>query len=312
MTKDEKFDSMGYDTFPYIDLSTLDRENDEIVASMELSCVAFIDILGFSEMVYKDIEKVVLALRYVKSFRDTYCRLPSTEDIDSDSHTLPKATMFSDSIVLSHPIDPYFDFYSFTYYIALLQMELLKKGILIRGGVEIGKLYHDDSFVFGDGLVKAYGLESKKAIYPRIMVGDKLLAKIEEQFEKDFEFRLKYIGAPTDWHEYENEDLEFLATDNDKCKFIDYLRVGLSSIDARRTKDDWNLQITLGEEAYNGEIQYISNFIQKGLLYEDMHIKEKYLWLKDRYNAVLEIFVNRSHGGQSNEYKKIWADRFIK
>ena len=84
---------------------------------MKLSCVAFIDILGFSEMVKKDIDKVVLALRYVKLFRDSYCRLPSLDYIGEGriEDILPEATMFSDSIVLSHVINEDFDFYFFVY-----------------------------------------------------------------------------------------------------------------------------------------------------------------------------------------------------
>ena len=117
MMDDELYDTIDYDKFPFKQWYIGDSENLEIKKSMKLSCVAFIDILGFSEMVKKDIDKVVLALRYVKLFRDSYCRLPSLdykgegriEDI------LPEATMFSDSIVLSHVINEDFDFYSFVY-----------------------------------------------------------------------------------------------------------------------------------------------------------------------------------------------------
>ena len=42
--------------------------------------------------------------------------------------------------------------------------------ILVRGGIAIGKLYHDNEIVYGPGLVKAYELENKIAVYPRIIM----------------------------------------------------------------------------------------------------------------------------------------------
>lgn len=41
--------------------------------------------------------------------------------------------------------------------------------ILLRGGLAVGKLYHDRQVVFGPALVKAYQLENSIACYPRIV-----------------------------------------------------------------------------------------------------------------------------------------------
>jgi hypothetical protein len=46
---------------------------------------------------------------------------------------------------------------------------------LIRGAVTSGPLYHSGGIVFGQGLVKAYEMESQMAKYPRIIVDDNLL-----------------------------------------------------------------------------------------------------------------------------------------
>ena len=314
MTEDELYNFLDDEKFPFKQLSVGDFENLEIKKSMKLSCVAFIDILGFSEMVKKDIDKVVLALRYVKLFRDSYCRLPSVDYIGKGNieDVLPESTMFSDSIVLSHVIDEDFDFYAFVLYIAELQMALLKEGITIRGGVEIGELYHDTSFVFGDGLIAAYKLESKYAIYPRILVGEKLLAKIEEQFEERFERELLNNGAPKNWRDYENNDLKYISTDKDGLKFINYLRYGLVLVDAHDTRPkDWDMQNEISEEFYEDTLCNIREFIKSELVNDDLGVREKYIWLKNLYNRTLDIFVNRAHGGQAEEYKKRWSCRFI-
>lgn len=313
MIEDEIYDYlMDHEKFPFKKLSINDSENTEIKESMKLSCVAFIDILGFSEMVDKNIDKVVLALRYIKLFRDSYCRLPSTKYVGELTDIYPEATMFSDSIVLSHEIDEDFDFYSFVLYIAELQMELLKNGILIRGGIEIGNLYHDDSFVFGDGLIAAYRLESKYAIYPRILVGEKILSKIEEQFNKRFELELEYNGAPKDWRAYEDESLEYISTGRDGLNYINYIKFGLMIVDAHDTRpNQWDSQNMASENFYEDTIKYIIKFIKCGLSNEDLQVRKKYIWLQNLYNRTLDIYVNRAHGGQAEEYKKRWSCRFI-
>jgi hypothetical protein len=50
----------------------------------------------------------------------------------------------------------------------ILARTLPERGFLIRGAVANGRLYQ--STVFGDGLVRAYHIESTVAKYPRIMI----------------------------------------------------------------------------------------------------------------------------------------------
>lgn len=118
-------------------------------------CIAFIDILGFKDMVNNNIEKVILALRYIKMFRDSFYKIPShmgnpertevmsepDEEVD-EQENLPKATMFSDSIVISKEVDEYFSFSDFVQFIAQLQFELLREGVLLKGGPPLGSIIH--------------------------------------------------------------------------------------------------------------------------------------------------------------------------
>lgn len=46
-------------------------------------------------------------------------------------------------------------------------------GWLVRGGITIGDFYIDDMFVWGAALVKAYELEEKIAVYPRVILDEK-------------------------------------------------------------------------------------------------------------------------------------------
>ena len=51
-----------------------------------------------------------------------------------------------------------------------LSVRLLTEGLLIRGAVAKGPLYHKQSVMFGPALLDAYGLETNVAMYPRIVL----------------------------------------------------------------------------------------------------------------------------------------------
>lgn len=46
-------------------------------------------------------------------------------------------------------------------YVSALQMELLSKIFLIRGGIAYGKIYHGNNMVYGPGLIEAYNIEQE-------------------------------------------------------------------------------------------------------------------------------------------------------
>jgi hypothetical protein len=51
------------------------------------------------------------------------------------------------------------------------------QNLLVRGGMTIGKLYHQEGVVFGQGLIDAYGLESEVAVYPRVVLSTAMSSK---------------------------------------------------------------------------------------------------------------------------------------
>jgi hypothetical protein len=46
----------------------------------------------------------------------------------------------------------------------------LHEGYFLRGAICKGRLFHDETAVFGEALVKAHGLESQIVNFPRIML----------------------------------------------------------------------------------------------------------------------------------------------
>jgi len=55
----------------------------------------------------------------------------------------------------------------------------MTKGFFLRGGISTGSYFADDNMIFSKGLVNAYQLESKKAIYPRVIIDKNIVVRIQ-------------------------------------------------------------------------------------------------------------------------------------
>ncbi len=133
--------------------------------------VAFVDILGFSEIVrnsqyspYQAAE-LVRVLERIRS-RATSAAIKQTDDLLGDDF---KAQSFSDTIVLSEAASETGLKY-LLFSVENLVLDLLAQGILTRGGVAKGLLHHSDAVAFGPAFLAAYHLETTIAKYPRIVV----------------------------------------------------------------------------------------------------------------------------------------------
>ncbi|CAB3759413.1 hypothetical protein [Paraburkholderia solisilvae] len=122
----------------------------------------FLDILGFKELINANREAdIVKALTLTK------------EAESGPFHNAPhmRLTAFSDSVVVSDEIGNGFGYARILHFASYLSWQLLAMGILTRGGVGHGPLHHrENGIVFGPALIQAYELESKQAVYPRILV----------------------------------------------------------------------------------------------------------------------------------------------
>lgn len=124
--------------------------------------VAFLDILGFSELVRQADEDL-----YARdTIRQCIATLHGTMKIYPESEL--KFTQFSDCIVLSAPRNENGMLWIFDGCIRLT-VALLKRGVLVRGGVAIGNLQHTKDLLFGTGLLRAYAFD-RAGGPPRIVV----------------------------------------------------------------------------------------------------------------------------------------------
>ena len=62
---------------------------------------------------------------------------------------------------------------------------LLREKFLLRGGVTIGDLFHQQGIIFGPALVEAVKIEETDAMYPRFICSDKLVAHLDNAGYRD-------------------------------------------------------------------------------------------------------------------------------
>lgn len=136
----------------------------------------FIDILGFSRDV-RNLEHrpqlllpIEAVLRHIANCKRNIDDARGTGTARHDA----RMTHFSDCVVLSYRPAP--DAAARALWdAAFLGQVMLRAGFLPRGAITIGRLWHDDSSVFGQALLDAYEAEQKRAITPRILVGGQLM-----------------------------------------------------------------------------------------------------------------------------------------
>ena len=160
----------------------------------------FIDILGFRDLISKtnkDENLTILIFNAVKSMithninyevfgqvnkeiikdEKELLEVEKIHKIVSDrmkESSTVQITHFSDSIVLSSELDNEINTMSLIELLARLNYRLWKDyKILIRGGVTMGKLIHEENGpLFGPAMVTAYDIESKLSNFPRIIIDE--------------------------------------------------------------------------------------------------------------------------------------------
>ena len=216
--------------------------------------VLFLDIMGFRKMVKncdsnsEDIQKVYDALSIIKTHFENYTDILKIQ--------------FSDSIVISFRADDNGAVIELIGSLQSLTKKFILSGFLLRGGLVFGEIYHDNDFIFGPAMNKAYDIESKFAIYPRIVIEKEII-----------EYGQKYLP------EYFNEGMgnyifNYVSNDNDSNFFIDYFQKGVDTF--------WEIK-----ENDKKFIQSLEEIIRNGLNEESDTVFIKYLWMKDKYNQMI-------------------------
>ena len=217
--------------------------------------VAFIDVLGFSNMVADTATDAKKLQHLASALSSLYHRIWEWE---ADGYYSSFAfTQFSDSIVISSLAESA-DSFEMLMQLLLGVMELVDSyDILVRGGIARGQLIHDRTMVVGPAMVKAYHLESKDAIYPRIIIEKELKEQIEADVEDYIKNHLHLSEVP--------EQNNIFKTDTDGWCYLDYVQ----------PSPIYNFELN-----QEGHLKVLDELVEKGLRSSKDEVRLKYQWLK--------------------------------
>lgn len=247
----------------------------------------FLDILGFKSIIANsvaekpessysfrrlDVAGIHAALRAIDR---TIKQSDST--VGGVENTSKQVTQFSDSIVISYLMEERSAVFDMLYDIFILQIELIQRGILVRGAITSGPLFHDAETIFGPALVEAAELE-KLALYPRVILHQEIIDH----------------GRRNNATHHSSEDEEksirsLLKQDLDGMYFIDYFSPGPGEFD-----DGWD-----------GLYQYLvllrENIKRLSYLTKNPSLRLKHSWMRQKFNAVaLQL--------EKSKYRKLASD----
>jgi hypothetical protein len=225
--------------------------------------IAYFDILGFKNMINRSIEinKIESIISILETLKTISTPSRPTIIKNSDYEVKRFFSMFSDNIIITFDIDLESEVSHTVSDIFNIIISLVSKKVLVRGSIICGDIYHDENYVFGPGLVKAYELE-QYAIYPRVLVDNEVL-----EIAKKYPFFAN------------SSDLEgllidyMLCTDLDGLKYIDYFNLAEDSF------ENTGLNMDLYYSSLRETICEIYPIAKK-----DTSLFMKYKWLENKYN----------------------------
>ena len=252
-------------------------------------CVlAYLDILGFTEVVKRSkkdsklIKELVEKLGIGRVFVNSSSKGRDSVDI--------RNFFFSDSFVFIIKKKEHLPHLFLV--IRYLQDWLWKSDLCLRGAVVKGKMYWPEpteNIILGPAMIKAYELESKIAIYPRIIIDEKLVKIIRKE---------EIVASPLS---KEGVITNFIKRDEDGIYFFDILNPKITrKKNEKIANNNGNLRISWdphGEDNYEALINHLKKCVDKKLkdnkIKRNPELKQKYEWLQTYINSVREIYESR-------------------
>lgn len=172
----------------------------------------------------------------------------------------------------------------------ILVQNLLKEGFLVRGGISFGDVYYETerSLFFGPAINKAYQLESKEAIYPRILLSNEIVAIFKRSIYNSFkkikkeviEYEIPEWQSNLTFDDLNIEDnFIIMDKDYDNKYMLNYLYIFEYG-----TNIDFNLEEVL-----------INNIEKNKNIITSKKIQNKYEWLEKYLRSVkLRLFLREN------------------
>ena len=182
--------------------------------------VCFIDILGFRELIEVNVsgpEKIYSILSKISREITDWLGEPISSNIDL------KITQFSDSIIFSFVQSKHY-FMQFHFF-KELAIKMVMEGVVLRGGITYGKIFHNSDFVFGPAMIKAYDLEHTEAVFPRIIVDKSALSLENNDGKKITDYPMQFVFKINEsGYSFIDYIFDVVTSDNDLTKYYRQLR----------------------------------------------------------------------------------------
>lgn len=191
----------------------IDKTKNENDMKQSFYYVAYVDILGYKDYFQSssnDTESFLLTIE--EAIQETFDQIESYYPIkkrSSEYSIEPQIRIFSDNILIctkckQKNADNYIPFLRLVKLMANLQLMFINNyQLIVRGSIVKGKFYINDRFVFGEAIIDAYEMESKKAVFPRIILHkeevDKIIKYINENDDgiSDVKLEIEKLKALT-------------------------------------------------------------------------------------------------------------------
>lgn len=232
--------------------------------------VAFLDVLNFRGMINDTVDrKGNENVIRIQAIYDAYEIIKTNwDDVGHNSDDSKRITIFSDTIVVSVRAKDKSAIFRTLLEIKHLIMALIWRGILVRGAIVRGKLIHETEKVFGPALIEAYTLESKAALYPRIILDRELV---------------ELAGEVSATHHSALDEIRYveslLGKDSDGMYYIDYFSTVEGELDDP-------------EYGFPSYINALGEIIRKGLMGSvhplNADVRVKYFWMRERFNRMVD------------------------
>jgi hypothetical protein len=253
--------------------------------------VTFIDILGFKDMISNLNENTINDI--LQLFHLQYNQDSLSDQSDWGKTYTTEIHFFSDSVVRVKYTDEDEEFLNAVtdeiISLAVMQLELLKHDILIRGGCTRGMVYSNlsSNVLFGPALMEAYNIEKDLSVYPRIVISDNVWNSYMRDMASSDSWVKSDGGA--------NRGFDFMKTSSHKYITGGWKKdAGLMNLKYNKfLSDQWFINYFWGPiTAKFYSLRKAENFFKHNLLsYQKNFVNtiEMYLTLLESYNRKIEI-----------------------
>lgn len=169
--------------------------------------VAYLDILGITNRIKSNKEAQLDALNTLHNLYTSIIELTDPQKGIKKYENI-QFKIFSDNIIIAKQLsqeDKANDVVTLLSCVSNFLCSAVGDGVgwLVRGGITIGDFYIDDTIVWGPALLRAYELEDKIAIYPRIILDEIVTNVLSSSTIKN----------------------DFVRVDKDGCRFLNYMDI---------------------------------------------------------------------------------------